>query len=253
MPIGMQFSRWIVLVLALISLGGCATTGANHPSDPIESFNRGTDEFNRFVDRVAMKPVAKGYRVVTPDPLDKGVTNFFNNLADINSAVNNLLQFKPDRALTDVGRICINSTIGLFGLFDVASDLGLQSYKEDFGQTLGYWGVGETPYFVIPFLGPSTLRDFAGILVDVYMNPFYYTSEGVYWSLIALNVIDTRADLLETTDVLEEAALDPYVFTRESYLQIRRREINDGQSPEQDAFGLDDEIMFDDDPPPPNP
>jgi phospholipid-binding lipoprotein MlaA len=226
-------------------LSGCASLPANDPSDPLEPINRDVENFNLKFDRAISKPVARGYRKVSPDPLDRGISNFFDNLADINSAVNNLLQLKPHRALSDVGRLCINTTVGLLGVLDVASDVGLRSYKEDLGQTLGYWGVGDTPYLVIPILGPSNLRDFIGELGDLAINPIYYTSDGIYWSLLVLRYVDTRADLLETSDMLEEAAVDHYSFVRETYLQSRRNKIHDG-APLLNGPQFEDEILFDD-------
>ncbi len=243
------------ILVGAISLSGCSTIQKNilperfvtdaFLADPIEPVNRAIDRINRDLDKAAIKPVAKGYRKVTPDPIDKGITNFFDNLADINSAVNNLLQWKPARALSDVGRVCLNTTVGLLGFIDVASDVGLKSYKEDFGQTLGHWGVGDKPYLVIPVTGPNTLRDLVGQIGDLMINPIYYTSQGVYWSLLAFNFIDTRADLLETTDVLDEASVDPYAFVRETYLQIRKNKIYDGDPPLEDA-NFEDQFMFDD-------
>lgn len=218
---------------------------ANDPSDPLEPINRDVDNFNQKFDQAIFKPVAKGYRKITPDPLDRGITNFFDNLADFNSAVNNLLQFKPQRAMSDVGRLCLNSTVGLLGFLDVASGVGLKSYKEDMGQTLGYWGVGDKPYLVIPFIGPSNLRDFIGQLGDIAINPVYYTSDGVYWSLLVLRYVDTRADLLETSDMLQEAAVDRYSFVRETYQQSRRNKVHDGQS-QLNGPQFEDEILFDD-------
>ena len=238
-----RLSRLLVLSAGILS--GCASLPANDPSDPLEPINRDVDEFNQKFDKTIAKPVAKGYRNITPDPLDRGITNFFANLADINSAVNNLLQLKPHRALSDVGRLCVNTTVGLLGFFDVASVIGLKSYKEDLGQTLGYWGVGETPYLVIPILGPSNLRDFVGQLGDLAINPIYYTSEGVYWSLLTLKYVDTRADLLETGDILEEAAVDQYSFVRETYQQSRRNKIHNG-APPLNGPEFEDEIQFDD-------
>ena len=239
-----SLSRGLFLVCTLLLLSGCASMDYGHPSDPLEPINRKVDVFNQEFDKYVAKPVAKGYRAVTPDPLDRGVTNFFNNLADIPSAANNLFQLKPTRALSDVGRICINTTIGLLGLFDVASDMGIPNYKEDLGQTLGYWGVGDTPYLIIPFYGPSTLRDFVGQVGDFFLNPVSYTSNGVYWGLTALNIVDKRADLLEAGDVLDEAAVDRYSFMREFYLQKRKSSIEDGQvSMDDDLF---DESIFND-------
>ncbi len=235
----------VVCLLAGWIVSGCVSMPSVDVSDPLEPVNRDVDWFNQKFDKNIAKPVAKGYRNVTPAPLDRGITNFFGNLADINSAVNNLLQLKPHRSLSDVGRLSINTTIGLLGFFDVASNMGLKSYKEDLGQTLGHWGVGDTPYLVIPFLGPSNLRDFIGQLGDLIINPIYYTSEGIYWALLTLNYIDARADLLETTDVLEEAAVDSYSFLRETYQQNRRNKINDG-APSLNETQFEDEIQFDD-------
>jgi phospholipid-binding lipoprotein MlaA len=235
----------VLFMLAVWILPGCVSLPTVDLSDPLEPINRDVDKFNRKFDKAVAKPVAQGYRDVTPDPLDRGISNFFGNLADINSAVNNLLQLKPGRALSDVGRLSINTTVGLLGFLDLASDLGLKSYKEDLGQTLGYWGVGDTPYLVIPILGPNNLRDFVGQLGDLVINPIYYTSEGVYWALLTLKYVDTRADLLETTDVLDEAAVDPYSFMRETYQQNRRNKIHDGTVP-LNGTQFEDEIQFED-------
>jgi phospholipid-binding lipoprotein MlaA len=189
-------------------------------------------KFNKAVDDAVMKPVAKGYQALTPDPLDRGITNFFNNIADVTSAVNNLLQFKLSRAGSDVGRVAVNSTVGLLGFFDVATNMGLPSYKEDFGQTLGYWGGEPSPYLVLPLLGPSTLRDTIGLVGDAFTSPLFSVEKNrVYWGLIALNVVDTRADLLTAGKILEEAAVDPYIFLRDAYLQRRRSQIFDGNPP----------------------
>jgi phospholipid-binding lipoprotein MlaA len=244
-------NRWILsstlVLLSLLFLSGCASVKSQLGTDPLESFNRGADQFNQEFDKVVAKPVAKGYRYVTPAVVDLGVTNFFRNLADIPSAANNLLQLKPGRALSDIGRVCINSTLGIFGLFDVASDMGIPSYKEDLGQTLGYWGVGDTPYLVLPFLGPTTLRDLIGLVGDNYINPVSYPSQTAFYTLTTLKYVDIRADLLEAGDVLDEAAVDRYAFLRELYLQKRRSQINDGANQEDDE--MFDESLFMDDPP----
>lgn len=229
--------KGILTFFVLILLSGCSSMGGGHPSDPLESVNRKIDVFNQKFDKAVAKPVARGYRKVVPDPLDKGITNFFRNLADVPSAANNLFQLKPLRALNDVGRVCINTTVGLLGLFDVASVMGMPSYKEDFGQTLGYWGVGDSPYLVIPFLGPSNARDFGGGLVNGYFNPVNYASGNARVSLVLLNAVDRRADMLEAGDFVDEAAVDRYSFVREAYLQRRRSAINDGQVP------LDEEVL----------
>jgi phospholipid-binding lipoprotein MlaA len=222
----------VILLLAMVS--GCASVPAEQrdPRDPLESYNRGIFKFNQAVDDAVMKPVAKGYKAITPAPVDRGITNFFGNIADVTSAVNNLLQFKLSRAGTDVGRLAVNTTVGLLGFFDVATNMGLPSYKEDLGQTFGYWGDVSSPYLVLPLLGPSTLRDSIGLIGDAATNPlFSFEQQQVYWGLIALNVVDTRADLLTAGKILEEAAVDPYLFVRDAYLQRRRSQIYDGNPP----------------------
>lgn len=222
----------LILLLAMVS--GCASVPAEQrdPRDPLESYNRGVFKFNQAVDDAVMKPVAKGYKAITPAPVDRGITNFFGNIADVTSAVNNLLQFKLSRAGTDVGRLAVNTTVGLLGFFDVATNMGLPSYKEDLGQTFGYWGDVSSPYMVLPLLGPSTLRDSIGLVGDAATNPLFSLKEQrVYWGLIALNVVDKRADLLTAGKLLEEAAVDPYLFVRDAYLQRRRSQIFDGNPP----------------------
>jgi len=234
----------LLLLLALVS--GCASVPDEYrdPRDPLESYNRGMHKFNRAVDNAITKPVAKGYKAITPDPLDRGITNFFNNIADVTSAVNNLLQFKLSRAGSDVGRLVVNTTVGILGFFDVATNMGLPSYKEDMGQTFGYWGDTTSPYLVLPLLGPSTLRDTVGLVGDVFTSPLFNVEKNrVYWGLIALNVVDTRADLLTAGQILEEAAVDPYIFLRDAYLQRRRNQIFDGNPPPdpeaEDIFDID--------------
>jgi phospholipid-binding lipoprotein MlaA len=222
------------LIFLLVLVGGCASTPDEYrdPRDPLESYNRKVYKFNKAVDDAVMKPIAKGYKAITPEPLDRGITNFFGNLADVTSAVNNLLQFKLSRAGSDVGRVAMNTTVGLLGFFDVATNMGLPSYKEDLGQTFGYWGDVDSPYMVLPFWGPSTLRDSIGLMGDAVTNPLFSLREDrVYWGLIALNVVDTRADLLTAGKILEEAAVDPYVFLRDAFLQRRRNQIFDGNPP----------------------
>ncbi|MCG7941620.1 MAG: VacJ family lipoprotein [Candidatus Thiodiazotropha taylori] len=240
-----MFKRIPAILLILLFLSGCSSFQSRHPADPLESFNRKSDQFNQDFDRAVAKPVAEGYRYVTPSVIDLGVTNFFRNLADIPSAANNLLQLKPGRALSDLGRVCINSTLGIFGLFDVASDMGIPSYKEDMGQTLGYWGMGDTPYIVVPFLGPTTLRDLLGRVGDTLINPISYPSQSAYLTLSTLQLVDIRADLLEAGNVLDEAAVDRYAFLREFYLQQRQTAIKDGPN-HMDDDELFDESLFED-------
>ena len=225
------------LVLGLLSLtlfAGCAST--NNPRDPLEPINRAVYQFNDGLDKVVMKPVATVYREALPDFVRTGVTNFFSNLYDILTALNSLLQGKIADAASDVGRIAVNSTIGIAGLFDVATEIGLEKHKEDFGQTLGRWGIGDGPYLQIPFLGPSSIRDAVGTFVDVKADPIgwiwrdHIATRNSLWGLYFVNL---RAILLDSTKILEEAALDPYEFQRDAYLQRRRNLIYDGNPPPQ--------------------
>ncbi|WP_126446899.1 MlaA family lipoprotein [Sulfuricystis multivorans] len=225
-----RFRTALLAALLAGMLGGCATSG--DPKDPIEGFNRAMFAFNDGLDTVLIKPVAKGYDAVLPAPVRTGVTNFFGNIADLFIGVNNLLQGKPEQALSDFGRVVINSTIGILGLFDVASEAGLEKHEEDFGQTFGRWGVGDGAYVVIPFFGPRTVRDTVGLVLDVKTDPVANLSDvATRNSLLALRVIDNRADLLPADKVIEEAALDKYSYVRDGYLQRRRNLIHDGNPP----------------------
>lgn len=224
----------LTLLCGAAALGGCATVEpVQHTDrDPWQGVNRVIYDFNDAFDRAVTKPLAQGYRAITPLPVDMGVTNFFSNLADVRSAINNLLQLKVTRAATDVGRVLVNSTVGVGGLFDVASAANLPRYNEDFGQTLGAWGIGSGPYMVLPFFGPSSVRDTVGFVGDWYADPLTYLDDGgVAWGLKALRVIDRRADLLAASRVLDQAALDPYAFVRDAYLQRRLSDVYDGNPP----------------------
>jgi len=221
-----------LFVATVIFVGGCATVDPDFadPRDPWEGFNRAVYSFNDLLDRALIKPLAEGYDAVVPEPVDKGVTNFFSNLSDVTSAINNLLQFKVGRAVSDLGRVAVNTTIGIGGLFDVASNMDLPHYGEDFGQTLGTWGVASGPYIVLPVLGPSTGRDVVGRVADWFTDPVNYIEDDtVRYSLKGLDVVDKRSDLLSASRVVDQAALDPYAFVRDSYLQKRRSEVHDGQ------------------------
>ncbi len=216
-------------------LAGCATVGTEYrdPRDPWEPFNRAMYQFNDGLDRALIKPVAEGYKAVVPTPVDKGITNFFSNLSDVRSAANNLLQLKVTRAASDVGRVVINTTVGVLGFVDVATNMNIPRYNEDFGQTLGVWGVPPGPYLVLPLFGPSSGRDAIGIVADSYADPVTYVDDdGLRWGLRAVRVVDRRADLLGASRVLEEAALDSYRFVREAYLQRRENDVFDGNPPE---------------------
>ena len=229
-----------VILASLVA--GCATTG-NNPRDPLEPLNRAIYGFNDGLDQAIIKPVSQGYRAALPGIVRAGVTNFFSNIGDLWIAVNNLLQGKVEQGLGDVMRVGINTTFGLLGIIDVATDAGLDKHSEDFGQTLGRWGIGGGPYLVLPFFGPSSLRDGIGTVFDVaadpVMNVGHIPTRNSAW---ALRTTDVRAGLLDASTMLEEAALDKYVFARESYLQRRRSQIYDGNPPREEPLaGLADE------------
>lgn len=221
----------LVLMLSGV-LGGCATSG--NSKDPIEGFNRAMYGFNEAVDTVLIKPVAQGYDAVTPAPVRTGVTNFFGNIADFFIGVNNLLQGKPDQAVSDLGRVLVNSTIGLLGLIDWASSMGMEKHEEDFGQTFGRWGAGDGAYVVLPIFGPRTVRDTAGLILDVAADPVGHIDHvPTRNTLLVVRMVDIRADLLPADKVIEEAALDKYAYVRDGYLQRRRNLIHDGNPPRE--------------------
>ncbi|WP_286239210.1 MlaA family lipoprotein [Neptuniibacter halophilus] len=194
--------------------------------DPWEGFNRTMFSFNDGLDTYALKPLAKGYKAVMPEPAEKGVNNFFENLADIGTMINNLLQGKFNDAGQDLGRVAFNTTFGLAGLIDVATPMGIPKHDEDFGQTFGYWGMESGPYLVLPFFGPSSVRDGIGLIPDTYTDPVYHVGEnGDRNALYVVRVIDKRAQLLESEKLISG---DKYTFIRDAYLQKRAYEIADG-------------------------
>ena len=219
--------KLFVMLLAVITLAGCA--GPN-PRDPNESFNRSMFSFNEGLDNAVLKPAVKGYEAVVPSFMRTGVANFFSNIGDVWVGINNLLQGKPDQTLSDFGRVLVNSTLGLVGFVDVASDMGLQKHNEDFGQTLGRWGVEGGSYLVLPIFGPRTVRDTFGLVFDLYANPVghipYVPTRN---TTLGVQFFDARANI--DLSLLEQAALDRYIFVRESYLQRRRNLIYDGDPP----------------------
>ncbi|MDE2625024.1 MAG: VacJ family lipoprotein [Betaproteobacteria bacterium] len=227
---------WPALAGAALLLSGCATaTASSDPADndPLQPFNRAMYRFNDTLDRAVLKPVAKGYVAVTPDFVRTGVTNFFGNIGDVAVFVNDLLQGKLKQGSEDGVRFLMNTTMGIFGFFDVATSAGLPHHREDFGQTLAVWGWENSTYLVLPLLGPSTLRDSMGLVGDypvgLYANLHTtYTKEAEIYSF---QVVNTRSNLLAATNVLEIAALDPYAFMRDAYLQQRRNLIYDGHPP----------------------
>ena len=232
----------LLSLLSLTLLGGCAST--QNPRDPLEPLNRAVYTINDGLDKVIMKPVATAYQAVLPQFVRAGVTNFFNNLYDILTALNNLLQGKLADAASDAGRIAVNTTVGILGLIDVGTEIGLEKHREDFGQTLGRWGLGSGAYLQIPFFGPSSIRDGVGQFVDFKVDPIRWLWRNdvpVRNSLWGLYYINLRANLLDSTKILEEAALDPYEFQRDAYLQRRRNLVYDGNPPrEKDDEDLPD-------------
>ncbi|MEM7765658.1 MAG: VacJ family lipoprotein [Pseudomonadota bacterium] len=240
-----------LLVMLSLGLTGCATTSENN--DPWEGYNRGMTSFNNGADRVLLKPLARGYRAVTPDLMERGVSNFFSNLGEPVNILNNLLQGKPVAALSDTGRLLLNSTMGIGGLFDVASKSGMPRHNEDFGQTMAKWGVPSGPYFVLPFLGPSTVRDAFGAPADRAVNLIeHLDSASLEDKLTVLQIISIRASLLPL-DAQINASNDPYLFVREAYLQRRNFLVYDGEPPiDEEDFEFDEDFdedldNFDDD------
>jgi phospholipid-binding lipoprotein MlaA len=213
------------LALAL-SLGGCATVANPNPRDPWEGFNRPVHDFNEGVDRIVLRPVATLYREKVPPLVRTGVANFFGNLSDVWSFVNSALQFKLQNATENFARVQINTMFGLFGIFDVASELNIDRHSEDFGQTLGHWGMPSGPYLVLPLLGSSTLRDAAALPIDRRFDLAQrIQSENLQHTVYVVRAVDRRSNLLRVGNVLEEAALDKYSFTRDAHLQRRRAEV----------------------------
>lgn len=222
--------RLLLLFLSALTLAGCATTNGD-PRDPWEGLNRKTFAFNDALDKAVMKPLAQGYQKVTPAFAQEGVNNFYGNLEDVGTSLNNLLQGKVQAGATDAARFVVNTVFGVLGLWDIATPLGLEKHDEDFGQTLGWWGVPSGPYFVIPLLGPSSARDAPARVVD----PSYYYNEWlpdrVYWGWWGLDKVRSRANLFKAEGLLEQAALDRYTFIRDAWLQRRRNQVYDGRPP----------------------
>lgn len=218
-----------ILFASAVFLSGCATTGGSNADDPLEGFNRAMFDFNDGLDRVALKPAATAYQEVLPSFVQTGVNNFFGNIGDVWTMVNNFLQGKIEQGLSDGMRVVFNSTIGFGGVLDIASEAGIPKHKEDFGQTLGKWGVGSGPYVVLPLFGPSTVRDTAALPVDIYGDLWTYTTPVDVRNVGAVvRVIDLRASALNATNLLEDVALDRYTFIRGAYLQRRESQVNDG-------------------------
>ncbi len=249
-----------LVIISLSVISGCSTT-PSHPGDPFEPLNRKMFLFNDNLDKAILKPVAITYKAITPEPVNKGISNFFSNLGDVIVIANDLLQFKLRQAASDSGRLLVNTTVGLLGFVDVATGIGLPKHNEDFGQTLGYWGLNNGPYFVLPFVGPSTMRDTIGLSADIFLDPIsYYTrisgntsANRAVRSTKGIDIIDKRAGLLGLEGVLNDAAIDKYNYYREAYLQRRDYLVNDGnpsigKAEDVEALFADDDMeILDDD------
>ncbi len=224
----------VSLFTVVLALTGCAST-QTASNDPLEGYNRAMYKFNDAVDTVILKPVAQGYDTIVPAPISQAISNFFSNLNDISVIINDLLQGKMEQAADDTGRFLLNSTVGFAGILDVATDAGLKKNNEDFGQTLGSWGVDSGAYVVLPLFGPRTVRDSFGLVGDYYSDPVTYTEgPGAENALRGTRLVDQRATLLKAEKVLDEAAYDEYVYIRDAYLQRRLNLIYDGNPPEED-------------------
>lgn len=221
----LRAARTGFVVVACTGLMACASLGTN-PRDPLEPINRKVMDFNEGVDAVILKPSATLYREKVPALVRTGVSNFFGNLGDAWSAVNSLLQFKFQAAADNWTRLQLNTLFGVFGIFDLASDLNIERHREDFGQTLGHWGVPAGPFVMLPLLGPSTVRDTLALPVDRKGNPITYSSDqdSARSALYVLRAVDVRSNLLRASNVLDGAALDKYSFVRDAHLQRRRAE-----------------------------
>ncbi|MCY1256958.1 MlaA lipoprotein [compost metagenome] len=235
MSVAPSFCKGLAAVAAAAVLAGCATGPTANPKDPLEPFNREVAKINEDFDKGILRPVAQVYADYMPTPVQRAVENFFSNVSDVYSAANNLLQGKPARAAEDTMRVAMNTVLGIGGLIDIATPAGLPKYKEDFGQTLGVWGVPPGPYLVLPLFGPSTVRDTGGMLVDRSFDPSaYFYPVSLRNSLTGVRIVAGRAQLLGASNLLEQAALDKYSFMRDSYLQRRQYLIYDGNPPEGD-------------------
>jgi len=235
----------VAIALIFLFLSGCATTGPapTDLGDPYERINRSILTFNLESDKYFLKPLAKGYEFVIPKPIRTGVSNFFSNLWEPMTIVNDLLQGKFGHAGRDSSRFVINTTLGLFGILDIATEMGLPRRKEDFGQTLGVWGVPTGPYLVLPFLGPSNIRDTAGLIPQyMYGDTLLYidSPESLYASSIRL--VDTRSRLLGT-DQLLDLQPDKYLFLKEAFRQQRLNQVYDGNPPKLDNDSSDDALI----------
>jgi phospholipid-binding lipoprotein MlaA len=235
-----RFTQLIAVWLLVMGCGGCASLPPGHvadPKDPFERYNRAAFSFNDAFDRAVLKPVATAYRFVVPNLIQEGIGNFFDNVSDLPTALNALLQGEPGSAATHLGRFAINSTVGLLGTFDVATSAGLERDRQDFGLTLGKWGMGSGPYVVIPFFGPSSVRDSFGLAADFGLDPLLHLRDKDWrYGLTGLRVVEKRASVLQIEKTLDSIELDAYLFTRDAYLSRRRNSVYDGDPPPDDLL-----------------
>ena len=235
------------LLLIALAASGCASAPAPVEHDPWEPMNRGLYGFNQGLDKISFKPLAKGYVKVIPSPVRRSVTNFSRNLSTPGSAINNFLQGKPGNGIRELSRFFVNSTIGIGGLFDIASQSGVEANSEDFGQTAAVWGIPSGPFVMLPFFGPRSVRDALTLPLDIAADPLrYYSDDTVRWSLWLLRLVDVRARLLPLEGLVQDSA-DPYVTMRESYLQNREFEIFDGNPPVDDDEAFLDQLLEEED------
>jgi len=227
----LHFIEIISIFLISMLLFGCATTATFDERDPLENFNRGVYSFNQTMDEIVFNPISKLYKAITPNIIEKGVSNFFSNLGDLSVIANQILQLKFDKAASDASRVLINSTIGLLGFFDVSSEIGLPKHNEDFGQTLAQWGFKSGPYIVVPFFGPATLRDLSSLVIDKgALNPMFYIEDDMTKAgLLTLNYVDFKSRFSNKNDLIGAASLDEYEFIKNAYFEKRAYEINDGK------------------------
>jgi phospholipid-binding lipoprotein MlaA len=219
-----------LMLVTVTCLDGCATTGASDDPDPNEPANRDVFAFNQGLDRNVLRPVAEGYVADVPAPVRSCVSNVFSNLGDIFTSANQLLQGEPGKAVSDISRFGINTTVGVLGCFDPASSMGLEKHKRDFGETLALWGAPPGPFVVLPLFGPSTVRDAIGLVPGWLLDPVgHITSGAATVAAVGTRTVSTRSSLLKESDLVDQAALDPYLFTRDAYLAHRAYEIRDGQ------------------------
>lgn len=246
---GGRLTTWLSVLFGAVLLTGCATVANPDPRDPLESYNRSMTNFNEQVDALLLKPVAIAYEQVTPSLVRTGVSNFYANLSDVWSFVNNVLQLRGEAAASTFMRVNVNTFMGLGGILDIASEMGIDRYRQDFGLTLGRWGMGTGAYVVLPILGPSTVRDTFALPLDMKGNVVSYVDPvSTRNSLYALRLVEARSNLLRAGSVLDSAALDKYSFTRDVFLQVRSqagepqnagarydRDANDGMIPAEPA------------------